>query len=98
MTGRFNRTLHNMLGTLENSEKQNWKKYILSLIHAYNDCTRYESTGYSPLELMFGRKPRLPIDVAFGLENSKENKNYNEYILDIMNRMAKNARHSTKSS
>lgn len=80
-----------MLGTLENSEKQNWKKYILSLVHAYNNCTRHESTGYSPLELMFGRKPRLPIDVAFVLKNTKENKNYNEYIsLDIV--------HSTKSS
>lgn len=29
-------------------------------------------------------KPRLPTDVAFGLENSKENKkNYIEYILDL---------------
>lgn len=41
MTVRLNRTLHNMLGTLEKSEKQNWKKYILSLIHAYNNCTRH---------------------------------------------------------
>lgn len=39
---------------------------------------------------MFGRKPRLPIDVAFGLENNEENKeNYNEYILDLKNRMEK---------
>lgn len=89
MTKRFSRTLLNMLGTLENNEKQNWKKYIPSLVHAYN-CTRHESTGYSPFELMFGRKPRLPAEAAFGLENSEENKkNYNEYILDLKNRMEK---------
>lgn len=39
---------------------------------------------------MFGRKLRLLIDVVFGLENSEENKkNYNEYILNLKNRMEK---------
>lgn len=39
---------------------------------------------------MFDRKPRLPIDVAFGSEKNEENKNnYNEYVLDLKNRMEK---------
>ena len=29
---RFNRTLLDMLGTLENEKKQDWKKYIASLV------------------------------------------------------------------
>ena len=60
---RFNRTLCDMLGTLE-TEKANWKAFIHTLTHAYN-ATRNSSTGYSPFFLMFGRHPRLPVDVAF---------------------------------
>ena len=41
-----------MLGTLENHRKSNWKKYIAPLLHAYN-CTKHDSTGYTPHYLMF---------------------------------------------
>lgn len=44
---RFNRTLLDMLGTLENTQKHNWKKYVPSLVYAYN-CTPHESTNVAP--------------------------------------------------
>ncbi len=53
---RFNRTLLQMLGTLENKAKAHWKEYVKPLVHVYN-CTRNYVTGYSPYELMFGRQP-----------------------------------------
>ena len=34
------------------------------MTHAYN-CSKNASTNFSPYFLMFGRHPRLPIDVAF---------------------------------
>ena len=55
---RFNSTLCNMLGTLSEQEKIDWKAHLNSMTHAYN-CTQHPSTTYSPYFLMFGRQPRL---------------------------------------
>ncbi|XP_060594144.1 uncharacterized protein LOC132748508 [Ruditapes philippinarum] len=86
---RFNRSLLNMLGTLNASQKQDWKKYVPSLVYAYNS-TPHESTNVSPFELMFGRKPKLPIDSMFEqvTEEEETTKSVNEYIEDLKTRMA----------
>ena len=61
---RFNRTLKNMIGKMSKPRKDTWPNYLASAIMAYN-CTRSAVTGYSPYFLMFGRRPRLPIDFYF---------------------------------
>ena len=66
-TERMNRTILNMLKTLEEKEKHNWKNHLSKLAFAYNS-TVHKTTGYSPCYLMFGRLPRLPIDSIFDLE------------------------------
>ena len=63
---RSNSTLCNMLGTLPEKEKADWKSHLGSMTHAYN-CTKHPSTTYFPYYLMFGRQPRLPIDYEMGL-------------------------------
>lgn len=61
---RFNRTLGSMLRTLPLKEKHKWPEQIQTLTFAYN-ATVHETTGYAPFQLMFGRIPRLPVDVMF---------------------------------
>ena len=63
---RFNKTLIGMLGTLPNSAKKNWQEWIPTLVHAYN-CTTSSVTNFSPYFLIYGRQPRLPIDVEYGV-------------------------------
>ena len=63
---RFNGTLLNMLGTLTPEQKKDWKSHVPALVHAYN-CTRNVAIRNSPYFLLFGREPRLPVDVEFGL-------------------------------
>lgn len=63
-TERFNRTLGNMLRSLPLKEKQKWPEQIQTLTFAYNS-TVHETTGYAPFQLMFGRIPKLPVDVVF---------------------------------
>ena len=85
---RFNSTLCNMLGTLNEEEKSDWKSHLGCMTHAYN-CTKHASTTYSPYYLMFGRHPRLPIDVEFGLNkpNCSDNSSKSRYIQKLRRRL-----------
>ncbi|CAI5683453.1 unnamed protein product [Oreochromis niloticus] len=76
---RFNRTLLSMLRTLEDKEKDDWKESLAKVVHAYN-CTKNEATGYAPYYLIFGRSPRLPIDLLFDLKRDEAHVDYDDYV------------------
>ena len=86
MPERFNQTLLNMLGTLEDNQKSDWKSYVPSLVHAYNS-TRHESTGYSSHYLMFGRHPRLAVDAFLGIKPESACKDQSKYAADLRKRL-----------
>ena len=61
---RVHQTLQRMISKLNLEKCQKWPKHIGSVLIAYN-ATRSQVTGYSPYFLMFGRRPRLPVDLLF---------------------------------
>ena len=67
----FNATLISMLGTLPSHAKKNWQEWITTLTHAYN-CTVSPVTGFSPYFLMFGRNPKLPLDIDLGIPTMEQ--------------------------
>lgn len=76
----FNRTLLDMLGTLEDRDKYQWCDFVKTLVQAYN-YKRNDTTGYSCYELLFGRQPRLPIDLVLRTYPDKGNhQTYSEYV------------------
>ncbi|KAK7879850.1 hypothetical protein WMY93_033485 [Mugilogobius chulae] len=95
---RFNRTLLGMLGTLEPKQKSRWREHVKPLVHAYN-CTRNEVTGFTPYELMFGRTPRLPVDIAFGLPlHETQQKNHSQYVETLKSRLQESFKIAAKNS
>ena len=61
---RLNRTIINMLKSIPDQEKKNWKDHLAKLTFAYNSTVN-KTTQFSPFFLLFGREPRLPIDDVF---------------------------------
>nr|XP_055065286.1 uncharacterized protein LOC129447547 [Misgurnus anguillicaudatus] len=85
---RFNRTLLDMLGTLDVRQKTHWSRHIGHLVH---NCSLNEATGYSPYFLMFGREARLPIDLSFGVSSDgTSTKSYRRFV-NIMQQELKSA-------
>ena len=76
-----------MLGTLPPEGKVTWTDKVGTLVHAYNS-TKSAITGFSPHYLMFGREPKLPLDVTLGLLNpDMEAVIHERYVKQLQSRL-----------
>ena len=60
----MNQTIIHMIDKLEEEQKACWSEHLPELLLAYN-ATCSTVTGYSPYYLLFGRRPRIPVDYLF---------------------------------
>ena len=59
---RFNQTIQLMVVKFCNKFKTNLADHLDTCTFAYN-TSKHDSTKYCPFELMFGRKPVLPVEL-----------------------------------
>ena len=60
-----------MIGKVGEDKKAGWPVHLAEIVHAYN-ATQSAVTGFSPHYLMFGLRPRLPVDFYFPTFRSAE--------------------------
>ena len=82
----FNSTLKGMLRKFVSSNQKDWDMYLPYVLFAYWEAPQ-ESTGFSPFELLYGRKVRGPLDV---LRENWRGERLGEPSLDIMINVRRN--------
>ena len=90
---RSHQMIMEMFGKLGEDKKANWPSHLAEIVHTYN-ATHSAVMGYSPHYLMFGWRPRLPVDFYFPTLGSTEaptrevsTKHVGEYIASIWDRL-----------
>ena len=78
---RQNRTLQEIISNFASEHHNNWGLWLDQAVFAYNTSI-HESMGLSPYELVFGRPPRMPIEVELGVpfSNPLNQSEYSQYL------------------
>jgi hypothetical protein len=66
--GLSERAIQSLLGMLRafaNNQQNNWEEQLECLAYAYNSAV-HATTNQTPYFMMFGRKPKMPIDLVLG--------------------------------
>ena len=87
---RMNQTIICMIGKLEEDKKACWSEHLPELLMAYN-ATHSAVTGYSPYYLLFGRRPRIPVDYLFPTMRDSPHKTKMEVSVAAMQKRLKEA-------
>lgn len=64
-TERYNRVIKAQLTMFVEKAQKNWCTFVSALVFAYN-VSKHSVTHVTPYEMVFARKPRIPMDNIFG--------------------------------
>jgi len=90
LTEHFNGTLATMLSMYVSTNQKDWCVYVPLVCFAYNTSVQ-ETTKETPFYLLYGRRAKLPLDVALNDEYEEEEvRNYLQKIKDARELARKN--------
>ncbi|CAB3979307.1 retrotransposable element [Paramuricea clavata] len=81
LTERFNQTLVNAIVRIINEDQDNWEDNLDSILFCYRS-SKNNSTNFSPFFLMYGREPKLPIELAVEGSPRCDNQDSTQVSLD----------------
>ncbi|XP_041470756.1 uncharacterized protein LOC121420251 [Lytechinus variegatus] len=97
---RFNGTLKQMLKRMCAERPSDWDRYVEPLLFAIRESPQ-ESLGFSPFELLYGRKVRGPMAILkelwTGNVDVAETKTTYEYVLELRNRLEETCQEAHRS-
>ena len=72
---------------MEPEKRAKWPSHLGPILIAYN-ATRSLITGYLPYFLMFGHRPRLPVDLLFPTVRRDENsRTTDKYVTSLYDKL-----------
>ena len=84
---RVHQTLRRMIAKMDPDKRAKWSLHLGPILIAYN-ATRSLITGYLPYFLMFGRRPRLSVDLLFPTVRQDENsRTTDEYVMSLYDKL-----------
>ena len=84
---RVHQTLRRMIAKMDPEKRAKWSLHLGPILITYN-ATRSLITGYSPYFLMFGCRPRLPVDLLFPTVKWDENsQTTDEYVTSLYDKL-----------
>ena len=84
---RVHQTLRRMIAKMVPEKRAKWPSHLGPILIAYN-ATRSLVTGYLPYFLMFGHRPRLPVDLLFLTVRRDENsRTTDEYVTSLYDKL-----------
>jgi len=86
LTERFNQTLKIMLTNFVNDAQNNWDELLEQLAFAYKTA-EHTIHEHTPFELMYGRIPKIPIDIFYQprTQSIEITSNENEFVEKFVN-------------
>ena len=78
---RFNRTLEAIIAKTITDNQHDWDRQLPKVLFAYRTAI-HETTHFSPFHLMFGRSPKLPVDLMLARTQPSKLRSYPQFVQD----------------